>query len=87
MILNDGRVAEWLKAPVLKTGRGFTLPRGFESHPFRHLRSKAGYAGRSRIYAGRGGQHLKQIVFEPIMRTSRSAHIQHVRLRLCPPYT
>src|SRR5262245_11301688 len=31
----DGRVAEWFKAPVLKTGRGFTLPRGFESHPFR----------------------------------------------------
>jgi hypothetical protein len=29
-------VAEWFKAPVLKTGRGFTLPRGFESHPFRH---------------------------------------------------
>jgi hypothetical protein len=33
---HDGRVAEWFKAPVLKTGRGFTLPRGFESHPFRH---------------------------------------------------
>ncbi len=32
----QGRVAEWFKAPVLKTGRGFTLPRGFESHPFRH---------------------------------------------------
>ena len=29
-------MAEWFKAPVLKTGRGFTLPRGFESHPFRH---------------------------------------------------
>jgi hypothetical protein len=28
-------VAEWFKAPVLKTGRGFTLPREFESHPFR----------------------------------------------------
>jgi hypothetical protein len=32
----DGRVAEWFKAPVLKTGRGFALSRGFESHPFRH---------------------------------------------------
>jgi hypothetical protein len=30
-----GRVAEWFKAAVLKTARGFTLPRGFESHPFR----------------------------------------------------
>jgi hypothetical protein len=30
-----GRVAEWFKAPVLKTGRGFTPPREFESHPFR----------------------------------------------------
>ena len=28
-------MAEWFKAPVLKTGRGFTLLRGFESHPFR----------------------------------------------------
>ena len=35
---SDGRVAEWFKAPVLKTGRGFTLPRGFESHPFRQFR-------------------------------------------------
>ena len=33
-----GRVAEWFKAPVLKTGRGFTLPRGFESHPFRQTK-------------------------------------------------
>jgi len=32
-----GRVAEWFKAAVLKTARGFTLPRGFESHPFRHI--------------------------------------------------
>jgi integrase len=31
-----GRVAEWFKAPVLKTGRGRNVPRGFESHPFRH---------------------------------------------------
>jgi hypothetical protein len=31
-----GRVAEWFKAAVLKTARGFALPRGFESHPFRH---------------------------------------------------
>jgi hypothetical protein len=28
-------VAEWFKAPVLKTGRGRELPREFESHPFR----------------------------------------------------
>src|ERR1700730_16701880 len=32
-----GRVAEWFKAAVLKTARGFALPRGFESHPFRHV--------------------------------------------------
>ena len=30
-----GGVAEWLKAPVLKTGR--RKPRGFESHPHRHF--------------------------------------------------
>jgi hypothetical protein len=30
-------VAEWFKAAVLKTARGFTLPRGFESHPFRQV--------------------------------------------------
>src|SRR3981189_1123079 len=41
---SDGRVAEWFKAPVLKTGRGFTLPRGFESHPFRQPR-RIGEAG------------------------------------------
>ena len=32
-----GRVAEWFKAPVLKTGRGRELPREFESHPFRQI--------------------------------------------------
>ena len=37
---NAGRVAEWFKAPVLKTGRGFTPPREFESHPFRHKYQK-----------------------------------------------
>ena len=36
-----GRVAEWFKAPVLKTGRGLTLSRGFESHPFRQQPSFA----------------------------------------------
>jgi hypothetical protein len=35
IISKQGRVAEWFKAAVLKTARGFTLPRGFESHPFR----------------------------------------------------
>src|SRR5262249_45230648 len=35
LVQHLGRVAERFKAPVLKTGRGFTLPRGFESHPFR----------------------------------------------------
>jgi hypothetical protein len=34
-------VAEWFKAAVLKTARGRKVPRGFESHPFRHLRSDA----------------------------------------------
>ena len=37
-VRHEGRVAEWFKAPVLKTGRGFTLPRGFESHPFRQTK-------------------------------------------------
>ena len=37
VITKEGRVAEWFKAAVLKTARGFTLPRGFESHPFRHF--------------------------------------------------
>ena len=31
-------MAERFKAAVLKTARGFTLPRGFESHPFRQNR-------------------------------------------------
>ena len=35
MFSMPGRVAERFKAAVLKTARGFTLPRGFESHPFR----------------------------------------------------
>src|SRR4051794_10638263 len=38
---HDGRMAEWFKAPVLKTGRGFTLPRGFESHSFRQFQCAA----------------------------------------------
>ncbi len=33
VIMASGRVAEWLKAPVLKTGR--LTPRRFESCPFR----------------------------------------------------
>jgi integrase len=33
-------VAERFKAAVLKTARGFTLPRGFESHPFRQARPR-----------------------------------------------
>src|ERR1700733_3408843 len=36
----SGRVAEWFKAPVLKTGRARKGPREFESHPFRHSASK-----------------------------------------------
>src|SRR2546423_148847 len=35
--LPHGGVAEWLKAPVLKTGRA-NYPRGFESHPLRFVR-------------------------------------------------
>jgi hypothetical protein len=38
-----GRVAEWFKAAVLKTARGFTPPRGFESHPFRQPRWESGH--------------------------------------------
>jgi hypothetical protein len=31
-----GEVAEWLKAPLSKSGIPFTRDRGFESHPLRH---------------------------------------------------
>jgi hypothetical protein len=31
-----GEVAEWLKAPLSKSGILFTRDRGFESHPLRH---------------------------------------------------
>src|SRR5580704_4444694 len=43
-----GRVAEWFKAAVLKTARGFTLPRGFESHPFRQLARPPSFANSRR---------------------------------------
>ena len=36
-------MAEWFKAAVLKTARGFTLPRGFESHPFRQINNAKRY--------------------------------------------
>jgi hypothetical protein len=32
-----GEVAEWLKAPLSKSGIPFTRDRGFESHPLRHF--------------------------------------------------
>ena len=35
MLTGYGEVTEWLKVPVLKTGR--LTPRGFESHPLRHF--------------------------------------------------
>ncbi len=37
-------MAEWLKAAVLKTARGFALPRGFESHPFRQTLHSPSFA-------------------------------------------
>ncbi len=33
----EGEVAEWLKAPLSKSGIPFTRDRGFESHPLRHF--------------------------------------------------
>ena len=33
---NPGEVAEWLKAPVSKTGISGNRDRGFESRPLRH---------------------------------------------------
>jgi hypothetical protein len=56
-----GRVAEWFKAAVLKTARGFTLPRGFESHPFRQIHASARHVIRSlphplRSVASRGAR-------------------------------
>jgi hypothetical protein len=35
-----GEVAEWLKAPLSKSGIPFTRDRGFESHPLRQIRYK-----------------------------------------------
>jgi acetolactate synthase regulatory subunit len=32
-----GEVAEWLKAPLSKSGIPFVRDRGFESHPLRHV--------------------------------------------------
>jgi hypothetical protein len=40
-------VAEWFKAPVLKTGEGFVL-REFESHRFRQVLVIVQYAGKNR---------------------------------------
>jgi hypothetical protein len=37
--------------------------RGFESHSLRHFRTELRTPGRSRPYAGRSGQRLKQIAF------------------------
>ena len=54
-IYNAGRVAEWFKAPVLKTGGGFTPPREFESHPFRHRPPRP--SARCDVGCRRGGIH------------------------------
>ena len=37
MLLAFGEVAEWLKAPLSKSGIPFIRDRGFESHPLRHF--------------------------------------------------
>ena len=39
-----GRVAEWFKAPVLKTGKARKGLREFESHPFRHTSTPLPFA-------------------------------------------
>jgi hypothetical protein len=45
-----GRVAEWFKAPVLKTGKARKGLREFESHPFRHLDDTQHSAGKCRAF-------------------------------------
>jgi hypothetical protein len=57
--LADGWVAERLKAPVLKTGRGHA-PRGFESHPIRqdHDPSFTDCAHSSEVASGAGACFL-----------------------------
>ena len=43
MLLSDltGELPKWLKGLVLKTGRGFIAPLGFESLILRHLKITA----------------------------------------------
>jgi hypothetical protein len=45
--VRNGRVGEWLKPPVLKTG-SLTMARELESRPFRHNRIIAEDAERER---------------------------------------
>jgi hypothetical protein len=58
-------VAEWFKAPVLKTGRGFTLPRGFESHPFRHLVAIITTTSKLAVYVRKAGGSRGKVCAHP----------------------
>jgi len=81
VITKEGRVAEWFKAAVLKTARGFTLPRGFESHPFRQARPRLSTRARPcRSIDRKTGQRLKQVGIQ-IRRVSRGRSGD----RLVPP--
>ena len=61
-------MAERFKAAVLKTARGFTLPRGFESHPFRHL---AVHHRRPPVSAGVAGDVLMVTRLDRLARSTR----------------
>jgi hypothetical protein len=49
-----GEVAEWLKAPLSKSGIPFTRDRGFESHPLRHFLTAVGTVGKGTLYLDGG---------------------------------
>ena len=61
-LFSTGWVAERLKAAVLKTAVRASVP-WVRIPPHPPLQNRTANAGRSRLYAGRGGQRLKQIAF------------------------
>src|SRR5579872_2484313 len=62
MRMAPGEVAEWSIAPHSKCGIRATVS-GVRIPPSPPYQNRTANAGRSRLYAGRGGQRLKQITF------------------------
>src|SRR5574337_1992485 len=60
LVAGLGEVAEWSIAPHSKCGVRASVP-GVRIPPSPPLQNRTANAGRSRLYAGRGGQRLKQI--------------------------